>query len=145
MRQDGLAINIVPNSYWRLLSTALFYPVKLSRLAAYLISRFNFRRSDLQLQKSDLRGNNLKLVRKKRRFFDLVVPPPHGISANSFSEILAFRKKVWIKIFERNGFDVIDVIDGPISSGYGIGFYRVKKVLEALGVTTEYIYVLKKR
>ena len=50
-----------------------------------------------------------------------------------------------MKDFERNDFEVIDILNGPISSGYGLGFDWLKNVLYTIGITTEYIYILKKK
>lgn len=144
LKDDGIVINILPNSNWRVLSSVLHYPVKIVRLFNYLISRVSSN-SNAQVKKNKLQGNNIKVARRKRSFLDILIPPPHGISANSFSEIFAFRKKTWKKIFERNDFKVIDILNGPISSGYGLGYDRLKNVLYSIGITTEYIYILKKK
>ena len=145
LKDDGIIINILPNSNWRLLSSVLHYPVKIMRLFDYLILRLGSSSSDAQVTKNKSQGNNIKVTRGKRSFLDILIPPPHGVSTNSFSEIFAFRKKTWKRTFERNNFQVIDILNGPISSGYGLGFDRLKDVLESIGITTEYIYILKKK
>ena len=93
-------------------------------------------RSGNGVKKSKSQGNNLKVHRERRPLLDLLIPPPHGVSANSFSEIFAFRKKKWKTNFERNGFEVIDILNGPISSGYGLGFEKLKSVIGSIGFTT---------
>jgi len=145
LKDDGIAINILPNPNWRLLSSVLHYPVKIMRIFDYLLLRLGSSGSDAQVKKTKPQGNNLKVTRGRRLFLDLLIPPPHGVSDNSFSEIFAFRKKIWKRTFERNNFEVIDILNGPISSGYGLGFDQLKGVLESIGITTEYIYILKKR
>lgn len=145
LKNDGIMINILPNSNWRVLSSVLHYPVKMMRLFDYMISKIVPSSPDAQVTMNASQGNNLKLTRSKRSFLDIIIPPPHGISNNSFSEIFAFRKKKWKKTFERNDFEVIDILNGPISSGYGLGFDWLKNVLYTIGITTEYIYILKKK
>jgi 2-polyprenyl-3-methyl-5-hydroxy-6-metoxy-1,4-benzoquinol methylase len=145
LKDDGIIINILPNSNWRLLSSVLYYPVKIMRLFDYLILRLGSSSSDAQVTKNKSQGNNIKVTRGKRSFLEILIPPPHGVSTNSVSEIFAFRKKTWKRTFERNNFQVIDILNGPISSGYGLGFDRLKDILESIGFTTEYIYILKKK
>lgn len=78
-------------------------------------------------------------------FLDILIPPPQWVSTNSFSEMFAFRKKTWKRTFERNDFQVIDILNGPIPSRYGLGFGRLKDDLESIVITIEYIYILKKK
>ena len=144
LKSDGIFVNILPNPYWRLLSSSLHYPIKLLRLFNLLRTRLLSSNQGSQNKARKSQGNNLKVARRKRSFIDFLIPPPHGVSADSFREIFAFRKRRWKRTFERNNFEVIDVLNGPISSGYGLGFDRIKSVLESLGASTEYIYILRK-
>jgi SAM-dependent methyltransferase len=138
LKDDGVAIHIMPSPGWRFFSTVLHIPNKIANFLSKMTSN---KKSTTSKQK----GNNLKVDRNKNRWVDHFIPKPHGISPNSFIEFFAFRKSYWLKKFEETGFDVIDVKKGPVSSGYGFGMDRVRKMLETCGVATEYIYYTKKK
>ena len=135
----GIAIHILPNPLWRLLSTCFFYPAKLYSLVDSVASASSGKRAS----KVKKLGNNIKkqVSRKSRwaRFF----PQPHGVSDSLVQEFLAFRKSVWIEAFESQGWSVVSILNGPISTGYGLGFNTVKAFMERAGLSTEYIFVLK--
>lgn len=145
LAREGVMINILPNWGWRLIASILYYPVKASRLAGKLLQYRRITRDRTRTVGSAIRGNNLKLNRKKSPIIDRLLPPPHGVSANSLIELYAFRRQAWIEIFQKNDFEVIAVLNGPISTGHGVGFEKIKTFFEYLGFTTEYIFVLKKR
>lgn len=137
IKQDGLVVHILPSPGWRLLSVILHYPHKFSNLLSRIGRQSNSKRS---------RGNNLKLNRGPNpKIVDLLIPKAHGVSKNFVTEFFAFRKKRWIGIFENAGFRIIKIKRGPISSGYGFGFERLKLFLYRLNFTTEYIYYMKRK
>ncbi len=47
--------------------------------------------------------------------------------------------------FENAGFEVVNIIKGPVVSGYGFGFDKARKVLENLGFASEFAYVIVKK
>ncbi len=144
LKDDGLMISIMPNPQWRLLSSILHYPIKIFRLLRYALARIGLMARDSGQSKNKLQGNNIKVIRGNQSYLNQLIPPPHGISKNSFSEFFAFRQRAWIRSFEKNGFLIVDILKGPISTGYGLGFTRLKNLMQSIGYTTEYIYVVKK-
>ena len=136
IKQDGLVIHIIPSPGWRLLSVILHYPHKFLNLLTRIGSRSKSNRS---------RGNNLKVNRgPNSKIVDFLIPKAHGVSKNFVTEFYAFSKKRWVGIFENSGFKIIDIKSGPISSGYGFGFERLKFLLRRFNFTTEYIYYMRK-
>ena len=136
LKDDGIAIHIMPSPGWRFFATILHFPNKI----ANGISKI-FRWEKRKLKK----GNNLKLNRSERskinKFF---IPKPHGISRNSMVEFFAFRQSKWVSDFEATGFKIVKIKKGPVSSGYGFGWDSIRTILEKTGVATEYIYFVKK-
>jgi 2-polyprenyl-3-methyl-5-hydroxy-6-metoxy-1,4-benzoquinol methylase len=145
LKDNGLFINIIPNPSWRLLSSILYYPVKATRIFSNILSRIGLLSPVETHSTRRSRGNNIKVTRSKKSHFSKLLPPSHGVSSNSFVEFAAFSKVAWIKNFEQNDFQIVEILRGPISSGYGLGFVRLKKLLELVGFTTEYIYIVKKK
>ena len=141
LKNDGICIHILPNPTWRLFQTVLHYPNKFLNL----LNRISFKK---ELEEDNLfidsMGNNMKSIEKKSFFNGILFPKSHGVSSNFLVEHYAFRKHKWINLFEKSGFTVIDILKGPISSGYGYGLRRTKKYLEKIGVSTEYFFILKK-
>ena len=136
IKQDGLVVHIVPSPGWRLLSVLLHYPHKAVNIFTRLMS---------PSPPNTTRGNNLKVSRGvNSKILDLLIPKAHGISKNFILEFFAFSKKKWVDTFENAGFKILAIKRGPISSGYGFGFERLKVCLDRLNFTTEYIYYMKK-
>lgn len=136
--KDAYHVHILPNPTWRVFSCVFYYPVKVKNLLS------SFARNDKRGAKSSW-GNNIKLERKATSTFSRLLPPVHGISENVYREFHAFRRPTWERIFEETGYEVIKVISGPISTGYGLGFDFLKPLMRKFGISTEYIYILKRR
>lgn len=136
LKDEGVAVHILPNSMWRFLATLLHFPNKL----ANAINRIGGDELGARVNVNNIKSASARKS-KIQRFF---IPQPHGVSSNVFVEQFAFSRSRWEKEFTRTGFEVLDVLKGPISSGYGFGFEGLKHALEKLGVTTEYIYIMKK-
>ena len=137
LKDDGIAIHVMPSPNWRLFATILHFPNKLYNLLDVIF----FGR-----KRKKGKGNNLKLNAKRQsRIKNFFIPKPHGISSNFISEFFAFRRKKWINDFEETNFKVLKIIPGPVSSGYGFGWDRLRMMLENLGIATEYIYFVQKK
>jgi len=72
-------------------------------------------------------------------------PSPHGVSKTNIQEFLDFGKKNRIKLFEANGFKIVKIIKGPVSSGYNLGMKKMVRFMERLGFSSSYIYVTIKK
>ena len=75
----------------------------------------------------------------------ILIKKPHGISETNMQEFYAFSKKRWLKEFDQAGFEIIAVKKGPAASGNALGMDRIRKIVEKLGFTSEYIYIAKKK
>lgn len=146
LKPGGIVILVMPNALWKTFSLLGFYP-NAARLAfralrkgrlAQLLKRY------LSREQPPLReiGNNRKSAPPDARA-GILWPTPHGAYPDHRTEFWMYRKKRWIALFTACGFTPIAVRFGPVSSGYGFGFARLGRLLELVGLTTEYIYVLK--
>lgn len=136
LKDDGIAIHIMPSPGWRFFGVLLHFP---NKLAIGLNKIFKKEKGETK------KGNNLKVNRsKKSRLNRFFIPKPHGISKNFIQEFFAFRKSKWISDFKASGFDIVKIGKGPVSSGYGFGWDGLRAILEKTGVATEYIYYVKK-
>lgn len=142
LKENGMLINIMPNPLFDITIIAFHYPnfflKKLESLINHLFGSRNKNDKKVSME------NNLKVQKdfgKVSKLFKL--PKPHGIGHSFREEIVHFSKKNWMSLFEQEGFQIVEVIKGPFYSGYGFGLNVAKKILESVGICSEYIYVLK--
>jgi len=154
LRADGITIHVLPNPFWKIISLWLYIPNNILR---FLNSKTknnghknNQNQNEICLHKEEKKGNkikrgsgnNPKLVKKRKSsIYRFLIQEPHGVSSNNIIEIFAFSKFRWNKEFKKANLNLIRVIKGPVSSGYGFGFERLRKLLENIGFSTEYIYI----
>ena len=136
LKDDGIAIHIMPSPSWRIFATVLHFPNKIANGLNKI-----FKREKGGLKK----GNNLKVNRsKKSKLHQFFIPKPHGISRNFIVEIFAFQQSKWVSDFKSTGFQIVKISKGPVSSGCGFGWDSIRTILEKTGIATEYIYYVKK-
>jgi ubiquinone/menaquinone biosynthesis C-methylase UbiE len=150
LKDDGMVILLMPSVFWKFCHLFLYYPVKIvNTIKRKLFKEKTYSKevgTNSNDDTSDNLGNNLKEKPYQRSYFlDLILwPVPHGVSKSNLEEFSKFKKSNWINMFNRCGFKIIDIKRGPITSGYGLHFNRIRKFLWYLGFTSEYIYFLKK-
>lgn len=149
LNDDGTVILILPSVFWKHCHMFLYYPVKVRDL----LSKYVFKRKSVSQETAPTEegtqklGNNLKLEEQERGFIKKLIrwPKPHGVSRTHLGEYMKFRKASWKKVFEENGFDLVEVRRGPITSGYGLRYDTLRKIFWSLGFTSEFIYYLRKQ
>lgn len=157
LRADGITIHVIPNPFWKILSLLLYIPNNILRIlntkTKNNVHKNNQNQKEICFHKKEKKsikikhgsGNNPKLVRKRKpSLYRFLIQEPHGVSSNNIIEILAFSKFRWKKEFKKANLNFIRVIKGPVSSGYGFGFERLRNFLENIGFSTEYIYIATK-
>lgn len=135
---NSISVHILPNSMWSFLHVLLHYP-------NIIISKYLKLLKLNDLKKNKYFNNNIKSANKKRtKISAIVLPKPHGVSKNCFVELFYFNRRTWIKIFSQNHFRVEKILTGPITSGYGFGFDKLRNFFTFCGLGSENIYILKK-
>ncbi len=140
LKVDGIAIHILPTPTWRLWTSLTHY--------AYLAMRV------LGLRRPVGGGNVPSLGEKMQRsglgatIKRILFAGPHGEYPSAISEFWYFSKTRWLKVFRRNGFQVVRSSPGGIFyTGYSVAPVLSigvrKKLVKILGSST-YIYVLRK-
>ena len=138
LRTDGIAIHIIPSPFNVIVRLLLWYP-------NFIVSSFDYLFSQKVLENGSKKlGNNIKLNRTSSKWKRILLPQPHGVSRSIYTEIADMNKKKWISQFEKEKLTIIKVIKGPVASGYGFGFNMLRRVCEKIGLTSEFIYLLKK-
>ncbi|MCD6311271.1 MAG: class I SAM-dependent methyltransferase [Elusimicrobia bacterium] len=155
MKDDGIMIHCMPNSFWKLASFLMFYPNLIAEIveriftpgALAAIVRKRLKKAPSLLSVAKEFENNPKQMNSPERAgrYNWLWPTPHGAYKSHVKELFAFTKRRWIKEFEIAGFDVVDIVRGPVVSGYGLGFDRVRKILENLGFSSGFAYISVKK
>ena len=148
LKADGISIHVIPSPFSAIIRIVLWYPAILLRVLnkmregqkLHMVSERSANNKNI-----DHRSNNLKMQRSyKSNWRRLLFPRPHGVSENVFKEICAWKRGKWCKEIESSGFRIIDILKGPVSSGYGFGLDILRGILEGMGFTSEHIYILNK-
>jgi len=148
LSDEGTAVHVVPNAFWKASQLAGFYPYLALRATRALLRRgARARRAKGGSSASDrvevpAAPNNPKMPRHRER---ALWPTPHGAYRSHLEEFHAFSRRRWLGEFAAAGFAVARVLPGPVASGYGFGLDRLRRGLEWAGFASEYAYVTVKR
>jgi SAM-dependent methyltransferase len=153
LADDGITIHVMPNRVWKACQMVLHVPNLGVTALHELISGRGARVLADRLGKARAGSggdgpsekNNPSVVRSERSLLHrLVLPLPHGVSATHREELAAFSRRRWETELKGAGFQLVVVLTGPLSSGYGFGLDTARRLLERAGVGSEYVYVAKK-
>jgi SAM-dependent methyltransferase len=144
LRPGGIALHLVPNPQWRLLSLLTYYPGQ-----AVDFLRWRRRKSALSegLAGPSSAPTSRGLVAKALR---RLVPPTHGAEGNALSEIARFSKARWDRFFERAGWDVLHygnnglAASGDYLLGNGMSIGTRRQIGKAMGGIA-HVYVVRPR
>jgi len=141
LRDDGVTVHVIPSPFWKLCSFGLFFPLLIPRGLRYLA-----RRTSLGNGKSALEfPNNPRMPSNGTSWGQRLWPLPVGPYRGHLDEFWANRKARWVHEFQRAGFRVVRILKGPVCSGHGLGWERLRRTLERSGLTGEYVYLATKQ
>ena len=151
LKDDGLTIHVMPNPLWKIINLVSYIPYNILRILKSRTNKTNNKRPSqvVRNKNNDIKrqfGNNPKIIRKKKsRLYRLFIQKIHGASSNHLKELYDFSRFRWKKEFKKANFEIIKIINGIVSSGYGFRFNYIREILEKIGISTEYIYIAKKK
>ncbi|MDH7489583.1 MAG: class I SAM-dependent methyltransferase [Anaerolineae bacterium] len=156
LKDDGVTIHVVPSPFWKLCELLLYFPNHVVVLLEQVLARGGGRvlmekvRRHMHHEAEDTSlpqepDNNPKVQKRHHSFlYRWFIPETHGVSSGHLEEFRAFRKSRWLAEFRRAGLQVVRVRKGPVASGYGFGLDTLRRWMECLGFTSEYIYIATK-
>jgi SAM-dependent methyltransferase len=110
LRPDGIALHLVPNGNWRLLSLLTFYPALAFDGASWL-KRDKSAGPSTAASSRQKRSFARKLLRR-------MIPHAHGSVGTALGELRRFSRQSWNAYFERRGWEVVHYgNNGIIASG----------------------------
>ncbi|MCB9802535.1 methyltransferase domain-containing protein [Candidatus Nomurabacteria bacterium] len=147
LSDDGISVHIVPNRFMKFFYLLFFYlhifSLSVDRFFGLFSGKKIFRGSGINLENNI---NSVKIKEKKLgKIKKLFLPQIHGNYHSHVEEWRSWGLKKWRNKFLAAGFIVEKEMKGPIFSGYGFGFNVLRAIFEKLGVSSEYIYVLRKK
>ncbi len=160
LKDDGVCIHIVPSVFWKFCHIFLYMPVwavahleTLSRPGGYKGLIWELKRfvkaciRPIPNKNANGRENNNPKTQTKPRphIFNFFIPQPHGVSTTNTKELFDFRVSRWKKMFESSGLELVKIQKGPVASGYGFGFNRLRAFLEKCGLASEIVYIAKRK
>lgn len=142
----GVTIHVIPNPLWKLCHVGLHIPGSLLAVARLARGKDGIRTAVNTIRQRPQRDrtDNPKLPRRQRSLLRQILNPgPHGASPTNRAEVLAFRRSRWLMEFDRAGLEMIDVLKGPFSSGYGLTTVPIRRLAERLGLHTTTVYIAR--
>ena len=115
MKQQGIAIHIIPSTSWRLWTLIAHYP--------YLVMRVS--ESLFNMKKNNFQHNSGVVIGVKSSYLSKFVAGPHGEFANAFVELYYFSCTYWNRLFLRNDFQLLKVENNKL---FYTGYHLLNKV-----------------
>lgn len=135
LKDDGITIHIMPNPFWKLCHMLFYIPNRCLIALERMLNNKPMRKSNLSKTRSTQKSLTHRLLTLK----------PHGASKGNIEEFLKFTKSRWVKEFEKANLELISIIKGPVHSGYGLGLDGLRKFMEKIGFSSEYVYIAIKK
>lgn len=152
LKEDGISVHCMPNKFWKFCHLFLFLPSKIILLIKLLIkspiksliTKKTLKIKDIKEIFDEEDNNNIKIKRKNQfSFINIFIPKePHGVSSSHKEEFDKFGKEYWVKNFQKADLKVLKILKGPVSFGYMLGFAYIDRLLEKIGISSEYVYIV---
>ena len=142
LKKNGLMIHVVPSTAWSI-GTNFWHYILLPKFFMKL------RRSNFLSVDTNNADKNIKKKKKMvKKIINVLFLHPLGTNPSFIHEFYYFSKYRWRKLFQNQGFKVINVENGPyFYSGHSIlknKLLVIRKMLAKSGFTGSFCFVLKK-
>ena len=140
LKDDGLAIHVIPSASWRFWTNLTYYPHALSLL-------WNTRRARAVAERRRARSEG---TARWKMILSALFPPRHGERGNWFTEQWYFRRHHWSRLFGEGAWEIASAEDsGIFYTGYCILALRLpmparRALAPLLGASTN-VFVLRKK
>lgn len=144
LRPGGIALHLVPNSVWRILSLLTYYPGQAVDSARWLRRRSSPPNSEnSQSGPVSSKGGGFASKALHR-----LLPHAHGAVGTPLTELSRFSKSAWDEYFTRTGWEIVEYgNNGVLASGdYLLGSFLPMALRRQLGRLTggiAHVYVVR--
>jgi glycosyltransferase involved in cell wall biosynthesis len=138
LRKDGLALHVVPTTYWRFWTSILHYFAVLKRLFSILV------------KKKSLSVATNSCVTPKKKWKEALYPKRHGEFGNVITELYYFSRYRWLQLFKKTRWQVcVDKNEDLFYTGHGILGERLsirnRKILKCIFGNSCQTFLLRKK
>jgi len=136
LKHEGIIIHIVPSRFWVIL-TSFWHYILLPKMLFFKIPN---------LENKTSKKNEI-IKSKKSKLINQIFLHPLGTNKSFLHEIVNFSKNNWTKLFLKNGFEIISIINGPLGySGYSVFNHKGMKIRKKVSsiFSSSYVFVMKK-
>lgn len=141
MKDDGVAIHILPTPAWRMW-TSLAHYVHILMRAAGIRRTVATQSSTSQTEKLMQAAGALNFVKRT------LWAGPHGEYPSALSELWYFSRRRWVDVFQRNGFQVVTAASSKIYyTGYGVFPWlpmAARRILASILGSATRVFILRK-
>lgn len=107
LKDDGIAVHVMPSTVWRTLTFLSFYPDRIKKLFKRVLG-IKSKDANASLERVSQDGSA-----KRRSLFKklgtMLIPPRHGETANALAELYLFSSYRWKSCFLRTGWSIQEV------------------------------------
>jgi SAM-dependent methyltransferase len=138
LRQGGIALHLLPNPQWRMLSLLTYYPGQAVDVVRYIGRRLA--RQSPSLEPAGEPGRNPGLaVPLWKKAEKRLLPPAHGAVGSAIGEIRRYSRGSWDHYFGQHGWDTIHysnnglIASGDYLLGSALGMNARRRLGQAIG------------
>jgi SAM-dependent methyltransferase len=106
LKDDGIAVHIVPATSWALLSALTHYPYLCKLAVRLLVRKFTAGRTSIISATESAQQGRINRFTPMEFFRRVIMPPRHGERGVWLSELYYFSKPVWSRCFRNAGWSV---------------------------------------
>ena len=148
LRPGGIALHLLPNPQWRILSLATYYPGQAVDLVRYLRRRSGgaaatAKQDDRWAVAGSSTGSSLWGKAIKR-----LLPPTHGAVGSAIGEIRRYSRENWDRYFRQRGWEIVEysnnglMASGDYLLGSALGMATRRRIGRILGGIA-HVYLLR--
>ena len=143
LRPNGVALHLLPNPQWRLISLLSYYPGQAIDFARWLRKS----RNQISVRHGISGSESDGLLKKAAR---RLIPPAHGAVGTPLSEMARFSKRSWYAYFDRMCWQVIHYCNNGLAAsgdylfGRALGIRARRRIGHLIGGIA-HVYVLRSR
>jgi 2-polyprenyl-3-methyl-5-hydroxy-6-metoxy-1,4-benzoquinol methylase len=106
LAKGGVAIHLIPNPTWRIISLISYYPAQLIDVARFISRKFSsISNTQNEFSVTENKTNRSTSFWKRARL--RLIPPTHGSVGTPISEIRRYSKRSWDDFFIQSGWEII--------------------------------------
>ena len=113
LRPGGMALHLLPNPQWRLLSLLTYYPGQAVDFIRYLRKQAARAAAATQGDSTTPQARPQSLLRKAAR---RLLPPTHGAVGSAISEVQRYSRQNWDRYFRQRDWEIVEYSNNELTA-----------------------------